>query len=121
MRSQVTDIAIETFVNSGSFDSAYRNGVQALLPSAKFFDETQLKKILDGSLTNNHLSRINQILNAGGMESVFVDLYAATIRVNDAKTCWRNFWGELPDRHKSEYEALKSALALDDVIDDIPF
>ena len=71
------DKAIEFFVTSGSFDSAYSNGTQVLLKYAKFLDDQKLLNVFDGTNANGTYG-INQILHAGGISEFFAMLYSQT-------------------------------------------
>lgn len=73
----LVDKAIEFFVTSGSFDSAYSNGTQVLLKYADFINDKKLSEIFEGVYINSSY-RINQILNAGGISEFFAMLYSAT-------------------------------------------
>ncbi|HDY7911383.1 TPA: hypothetical protein RQK42_000507 [Vibrio vulnificus] len=86
----LTDQAIEVFVTSGSFASAYSNGVDILLKHSQFLTDITLQRVFDGTLSNAPYG-INQILNAGGMSGVFSMLYHKT---KDSVVNHANMWIE---------------------------
>lgn len=87
------DKAIELFVSSASFNSAYDRGQNLLLPNADFFNEKDIKSILNGSLENREYANINQIMHAGGIDSVFSELFVKTKNnIRHSKEIWVEFW-----------------------------
>ncbi len=133
--SDFKDLAIETFINSGSFGSAYENGKKYLLPHAVHFNQEDLNKVLQGSLNNKAWKSINQILNAGGMEEILCELYSKSKRnISQDKFTkeWADFWNYLAkEGFDKSYEDLAKKLAADRIIeansniieedDEIPF
>ncbi|PKG55245.1 hypothetical protein [Shewanella sp. GutDb-MelDb] len=88
--------AIEFFVKSGSFDSAYSNGVNILLKYAGFLDDEKLTEVFEGVYRNKTYG-INQILNAGGIGEFFASLYSKTQVGNVSKhtALWLAFRNEV--------------------------
>ncbi len=112
------DIVIDMFINSPSFASSYEYGRGFLLPHAQYFNAANLKAILDGSLQNSRW-RINQILNAGGMDEVFTTLFNETKQtIPEYNDIWLEFWNTL-DRHANSFSSL-SELLLENHIITIP-
>lgn len=106
--------AINIFTESGSFNSAYSNGNDHLLPHARFLDESTLGRVFEGALNNTKYYGINQILRAGGMDSIFIQLYDYTKKW---RSPWKNFWSNLSEKGEEDnFEELKTALQADDVI-----
>jgi len=92
--------AINIFIHSGSFASAYKNGTQVLIPHAEFFDKNDLQTVFDGIYANGRWN-INQILNAGGIDEVLCTLFEKTeSKILTHDTLWLNFWKKV---HKDEY------------------
>lgn len=108
------DTVIDIFIQSGSFAGASTNGEKYLLPHAKYFDNEDLRKILDGARENNQPRGINQILNAGGIDEIFKSLYNNTKQnCSEHLEIWTNFWN-LVERY--QYELLKSQLIEDGLL-----
>jgi hypothetical protein len=125
--------AIELFVSSGSFNSAQDRGQSLLLPNADFFNEDDIKSILDGSLENRRFANINQIMHAGGIDSVFAELFNKTYaRIPESARIWSDFWDKCIEAGYT-LAALQETLATHQVItvtptdsgdsddDDMPF
>ncbi|CAK1720218.1 conserved hypothetical protein [Vibrio crassostreae] len=113
----LVDKAIDAFVGSGSFASAYNNGVDILLKHSQFITDARLQQVFDGSLSNSTY-KINQILNAGGMSEVFAMLYSRTkndLVVNHANM-WRDFRQQLSGRN-FEYQDLDGFMEADGIIE----
>ena len=73
-------LAIETFLNSNTYDNAYANGSNFLLPHAQYFNAEDLKKILSGVNENN------QILPARGIqEFLLISLTKRRVSLNIKK------------------------------------
>ena len=53
------DLAIDIFIESSGFDSAYSNGTDYLIPHAAYFNEEDLRKIFTGSLNNRNWNSTN--------------------------------------------------------------
>lgn len=88
----LVDVAIDFFVTSGSFNSAYANGTQVLLNYVEFLTDERLSKTFDGVYANSSY-RINQILEAGGISEFFAMLYSKTKtdRVIEHIKLWTDF------------------------------
>ena len=118
--SDFKDLAIDTFINSGSFSSAYENGKKYLLPHAVHFNQEDLSKVLQGSL-NNEAWSINQILRAGGMEEILCELYSKSkrnISQDKFKKEWADFWVCLAkEGFDKNYEDLAKKLSADGIIE----
>ncbi len=111
------DIAINMFSQSLSFDSAEYRGNKLLLPLSASFNDSDLQKILEGSLENTGSYGINQILNAGAIESFFSGLYAETKVVPlNHKALWVDFWKKVTEKGFS-YNSLKEKLIEDHYIE----
>ncbi|MEE2879485.1 MAG: hypothetical protein VX593_10810 [Pseudomonadota bacterium] len=89
---QLKKLAIHEYINVGSFESAFEVGSNVLLPHLKFFDTEDLSEILDGALKNSKFHGINQILNAGGTDSVLAELATVTCNSDRARELWGDFW-----------------------------
>lgn len=113
--------AIEIFVESGSFEAAYQNGIIYIVPFGEYLDKDDLKDMFDGVFNNTlYSSKINQILKAGGIDEVFGKLYLATKNSldNDShREIWKGFWSKAMDG-KFELDALKAFLISDKLIED---
>lgn len=110
------DKAIDIFINSGSFTSAYRNGVDVLLKYADWITVEHLKLIFDGTIKNSWRG-INQITNAGGIGDVFGELFLKT--KNIPKEQHNHMWVEFRDKlldAKIQYQALDSVMSDDGII-----
>jgi hypothetical protein len=108
--------AIKIFVESDSFDSAYRNGMNSIVPHAEFLNDNDMQPLFKGVFENSTWN-INQILNAGGIDEVFSHLYRATKdNVGQHREIWKNFWDKALAEHHT-YEGLKELLAADGVIE----
>lgn len=75
--SSLKDLAIEFFIESKSFASAYSSGISILIPHAKFISDKDLDVLFFGMHENKQWN-INQILNAGGIDEVLSQLYLKT-------------------------------------------
>lgn len=107
--------AINIFVESGSFASAYNNGVNILLHHGEFIDDDGLKLVFEKSLSSSWRG-INQILNAGGIGDVFAELYLKTkCKVLNHKKLWKDFWEELNEKG-FEYPPLDALMTTDGLI-----
>ena len=99
--------AIKVFLQSGSYASAYENGIDNLLPHAPYYSFDDLKTIFEGCFKNN------QIFPAGGIDQVFKDLYEVTREtIPDALEAWRDFLikaNEVEQYHNKELEELLAA------------
>jgi len=108
--------AIKVFISSGSFDSAYQNGIKSLLPHAEFFNDDDMQSLFKG-VYENSVWKINQILNSGGIDEVFCQLYRNTkTNLNRHNEIWKEFWETVQSKGFS-YEGLKEILAKDQVIE----
>ena len=92
------DIAIKLFVDSESFASAYDNGMHYLLPHVKYFENHDIEILFNGIMENSSY-RINQILNAGGMDDIFCQLYKTikSYKIIDEDK-WKNFYLMIKDK-----------------------
>jgi hypothetical protein len=107
--------AIDQFIKSGSFDSANRNGTEIILPHSEFFNDSDMKLLLDGILLNK-VWNINQILNASGIEDVLCQLYQITKKkVIKHAILWKDFFISVSERNY-EYVNLKELLISDTLI-----
>jgi len=109
--------AIEIFVNSGSFASAYSNGVNYLIPHANFIRHDDLVLLLKG-VSENETYGINQILHAGGIEDVLCKTYKITKEnVVEYSNIWKEFWESIGEKEQSHHDDLKLLLIEDSVIE----
>ncbi len=110
-------IAIETFINSGTFAAAYANGQNYLLPQATYFNAKNLEAILNGSLQNSSWS-INQILNAGGMDEIFTNLFNETNQniPDEHGDLWLGFWNTIRPRYANDFPTLSARLTAEGII-----
>lgn len=107
--------AINIFVESGSFATAYNNGVNILLKHGEFIDDEGLKLIFEKSLSSSWRG-INQILNAGGIGDVFAELYLKTKpKVLHHSELWKDFWDTLNEKG-FEYPPLETLMITDGLI-----
>lgn len=114
------DKAIELFVSSGSFNSAHDRGQSILLPNADFFNKDDIKSILDGSLENRRFANINQIMHAGGIDSVFTELFNKTrARIPESTAIWAEFWNKCINEGYT-LPALQETLASHQIITIVP-
>lgn len=107
-------IIINEFLNAGSFNYAAKCGRELLLPHAQYFTDEELKQVLFGALKNRKF-RTNQILRAGGMDEIFVQLYINSKHVKTHATTWIDFWEKLDD-YQQAFIYLENALVEDQVI-----
>lgn len=75
---EIKENAIQYFLNSGSWDSAVANGSDILMPLVKHLDEDDVKTLLV-EVFDKRGNTYNQILDAGGMDSVFLKLFDESI------------------------------------------
>lgn len=109
--------AIEIFVNSGSFASAYSNGVNYLIPHANYIRNDDLELLLKG-VSENETYGINQILHAGGIEDVLCKTYKITKEnVVEYSNIWKDFWESIGEREQRYHDDLKLLLIEDSVIE----
>ncbi len=109
------DQAIQTFIDSHSFAGACENGQIYLLPHAQYFDGEDLRKVMQGSLENSRWG-INQILNAGGMDEVFINLFHETKKIPECTEIWSEFWRNAVSHYARNLRALSELLAAERVI-----
>lgn len=108
--------AIDKFINSSSFNSAYKNGIELIIPHAGFFNDCDLEIILNGILANQSYN-INQILNASHIDDVFAELYKKTKEhVSNHGFQWKSFYDNIKAFGNS-YPNLKELLTSDKLID----
>lgn len=67
--------AIKLFTNSTTFDGAYYNGSNLIIPLLPFFKMEDYLSILIGTFKNQERNTVNQIIHAGGIETIFMSLY----------------------------------------------
>jgi len=67
--------AIELFTNSKTFDGAYYNGSNLIIPLLPFFKKEDYLTILNGTFKNQEKNIVNQIIHAGRIETIFMSLY----------------------------------------------
>ncbi|RXE87251.1 hypothetical protein DRB05_08125 [Pseudoalteromonas sp. A757] len=110
------DQALKYFCDSGSFNSAYTNGINILIPYAQFITDKDLEQLFEGILANKTWN-INQILNAGGIEEVLCTLYKKSKgNVVSHARLWIKFVDELASNH-FVFEQLNELLVADKLID----
>ena len=84
--------AIKVFVASSSFDSAYENGMQLIMPIASQFNKDDYSLILEKVFTEQKKNKVNQILPAGRIEEIFEKLYTESINTYpNIKEAWEKF------------------------------
>lgn len=92
---EIKENAIQYFLSSGSWTSAVANGSDILMPLVKHLDEEDIKKILI-EVFNKRGNAYNQILDAGGMDSVFLKLFNESINTfPNLKESWIRFVSDL--------------------------
>jgi hypothetical protein len=90
--SSTKGYAIKLFINSRTFDETEDFGKFVLLPHAKFFDKSDLKKIFEGILSNNPgtFGALNQIIGAAYVTAdILKNLYTALTFFEDTE--WESF------------------------------
>ena len=108
--------AIEFFVSSGSFASACSNGINILIPHAKYISDRDLEELFKGVHENSQWS-INQILSAGGIGEVFSILYKKTKgNVISHSQMWIDFVNSLNEKN-FKYDELNSLLVEDGLLE----
>lgn len=81
--------AIRYFLRSYSYQSAYGNGVDMILPILQFLDEDDIKQILTGVFVEN---TYNQILDARKIEDIFWELYQlSSNNFPNLQSSWEEF------------------------------
>lgn len=84
--------AIKYFLQSGTYDLAYSNGVNMILPMLQFLKEGDIKEILTGVFGNTY----NQILEARKIEDVFWELYQlSSNNFPNLQSDWEEFASKL--------------------------
>lgn len=107
--------AISIFISSRSFGSAYSNGINILVPHAPYITDQDLEVLFNG-IYNNSEWKINQILNAGGINEVFSLLYQKTKEnVVCHSQLWLEFVSNVSKRHH-KYEELNKLLVEDGLL-----
>lgn len=107
--------AVRVFTGSGSFASAYSNGSKYLLPHAAYLYDEDLRELLTGS-RNNRRFRINQILEAGGIEEIFCQTYLDSKNLAASHSqIWKEFWDAVSEEGYRFHE-LQGLLIEDGVI-----
>ena len=110
-------IAIDIFVNSGSFSLAFANGMGILVPHAKYFDDEDLAVIHKGSMSNGEWNGNNQVMHAGGIDAVFKELYVQSKdNVLDSSSIWLSFRNEAKEAG-FELEELDETLVDDGILE----
>lgn len=116
-REHFKSIAIDIFVKSGSFNSAFSNGMEILVPHAKYFNDEDLEAIHKGSMSNGERKGINQVMHAGGIDAVFKDLYIQSKdNVLDPSSVWLSFRNEAKEAG-FDFEELDEALVADEILE----
>jgi len=102
--------AISFFLESGSFDSAYENSQNLIKPLLQFFDEDDIKKILEKSFENG--DGYNQILQAANIEDIFWELYQLSSNTfPDLEISWNNFAQKITEKNfQDHFEKLLSEI-----------
>lgn len=96
--ASLKDRALQFFIESKSFASAYSNGINILLPHAKFIYDKDLEFLFKGMHENKQWG-INQILCAGGMSDVLSQLYVKTkFNVIHHSKLWLQFINTCKDK-----------------------
>ncbi len=92
---EIKENAIQYFLNSGSWDSAVANGSDILMPLVKHLDEDDVRNLLV-EVFNKRGNMYNQILDAGGMDSVFLKLFDESINTfPKLRESWLEFVAQL--------------------------
>ena len=111
------EIAITLFTESQSFDSAYINGNNYLIPYIHYLTDEELKVLFEKIKDNSSYS-INQILHAHGMDGIFCEIYEITKNhIVTYQDSWLNFW-ELILAYQNNFSSLKELLIQDNIIDE---
>lgn len=122
------DDMIDMFVSSGSFMSAIKKSKELILPIASKFDSNDMEKLFSGVLSNG-AHGFNQVLDAGGIDKFFAELFECTKDTSvDHEVIWCSFWGKLIELGYN-YANLQSKMIEDkyivpeneDLEDEIPF
>lgn len=77
---QIKESGIYIFWTSGSYATAKENGDKIIIPLAKYFDKFEIKEILEKVFENGY----NQIIMAGGIENVFMELLNTSLNIDEA-------------------------------------
>lgn len=124
------ELAITHFIESKSFASAEERGRKVLIPHSVYFSDDDLKSVFVGAYKNQNWN-INQILNAGGIEDLFGQLYETTRACTTNHTeLWLDFWNKAVSMGHM-YQTLRTKLEEDgllepgpeknDAVEEIPF
>jgi hypothetical protein len=108
--------AISTFLQSGSFDSAYSNGTKYLLPHVVYFSDHDLRELLEG-VVNYNKHRINQLVWAGGIDKVYCQVYLdSKVGVASHAQIWKWFFEALFKSENKSFDELTELLIRDGVV-----
>lgn len=105
--NNIKDTAIEYFLQSNSWDFAYKNAQELIKPLIQFFDIEDIKRILIG-VFDKRGHTYNQILGAGGIEKIFWELYHLSINnFPEIQSNWSNFATKLESKgYKNNFKQL---------------
>lgn len=103
-------LAIQHFIDSSSFDATYRIGTKVLIPHIDYFDQNDIKTLLEGAANNRGWRRINQVLPAGGVDEIFTALFSTCRQKNIAMQEWVDFWNIVKDKPHN-FDVLWQAMA----------
>lgn len=88
---QIKESGIYIFWTSRSYDLAKENGDKIIIPLAKYFDKFEIKEILEKVFDNGY----NQILPAGGIEDIFMELLNTSVNIDEGVS---EYWLQFKDK-----------------------
>lgn len=84
--------AMKLFTNSNTFDGAYLNGVNLIIPLLPFFKKEDYLIILKSTFKNQEGNTVNQIIHAGRIETIYMSLYyQSSNNEPELDIEWKNF------------------------------
>ena len=98
----IKEKSIEYFLQSNSWDSAYENAQFLIKPLINFFDEGDIKKILEKAFDKRG-NDYNQILQAGNIGDIFIEIYQlSTNNFPELQKDWNKFVINLESENYTE-------------------
>jgi len=88
---KIKESGIYIFWTSRSYDGAKENGDKIIIPLSKYFDKFEIKEILEKVFENGY----NQILPAGGIEDVFMELLNTSVNIDESVV---EYWLQFKDK-----------------------
>ena len=112
--------AIDLFCHSMSYDTAEYRGNNLIAPLSALFTIEEVKQILDGACNNQGSHGYNQILNAGSIESFFIQFYKITMEKGPSNSDnWISFRNSIKKLGVT-YSSLDESLSSDGYIEAEP-